>query len=82
YYTERNGYRFANYHRLDIGTTIINRKRKRFESSWNFSVYNVYGRENVYAITFAESEENPEKNEATRIALFRWIPSVTWNFKF
>ena len=82
YYTERNGYRFPNYHRLDLGATFIARKTNRYESSWNFSVYNAYGRQNTYAINFSANEDNPEINEATQIALFRWIPSVTWNFKF
>lgn len=82
YYTERNGYRFPSYHRLDLGATFIARKTKRYESSWNFSVYNTYGRQNVYAISFAAKDDNPEQNEATQIALFRWIPSATWNFKF
>ncbi|MCB0530407.1 MAG: hypothetical protein KDC65_18135, partial [Saprospiraceae bacterium] len=82
YYTERNGYRFPNYHRLDLGATFIARKTSRYESSWNFSVYNAYGRQNTYAISFAANEDDPQKNEATQIALFRWIPSATWNFKF
>lgn len=82
YYTERNGYRFPDYHRLDLGTTFIAQKTKRYESSWNFSVYNAYGRQNAYAINFSESERHPGQNEATQIALFRWVPSVMWNFKF
>ena len=82
YYTERNGYRFPSYHRLDLGATFVVRKTRRFESSWNFSVYNTYGRQNVYAINFAPKDDNPQQNEATQIALFRWIPSATWNFKF
>jgi hypothetical protein len=86
YYTERNGYRMPNYHRLDIGATCYpkkaNKRWERYESSWNFSVYNVYGRENAYTITFRQSASNPNQTEAVRLALFRWIPSVTYNFKF
>lgn len=81
-YTERNGYRMPAYHRLDFGATWQRRKTEKFESSWNFSVYNVYARENAYAITFRESESDPTKTEAVRIALFRIVPSVTWNFRF
>jgi CarboxypepD_reg-like domain/TonB-dependent Receptor Plug Domain len=81
-YTERNGYRMPAYHRLDLGATWERQKTEKFESSWNFSVYNAYARENAYAITFRESQTDPNKTEAVRIALFKIIPSVTWNFKF
>lgn len=82
YYTERNGYRMPDYHRLDIGLTWITRKTERRENSWNFSVYNAYGRQNAYTITFRENEDNPQQTEAVRLALFSIIPSITWNFKF
>ena len=96
YYTERNGYRMPDYHRLDIGVTLYDKGFKtvkdpdsgeekqvprKWEGSWNFSVYNAYGRENAYSITF---KENPEtgQTEAVQLALFKIIPSVTYNFKF
>jgi hypothetical protein len=81
-YSERNGYRMPAYHRLDFGATWQRKKTEKFESSWNFSIYNVYARENAYAIIFRESETDPNKTEAVRIALFRIVPSVTWNFRF
>ncbi|MFK8038780.1 MAG: TonB-dependent receptor [Crocinitomicaceae bacterium] len=94
-FTERNGYRMPEYHRLDLGITLNNKKtkivtdaennqievRKKFESSWNFSIYNAYGRENAYSITFQENEETGQ-TEAVKLALFKFIPSVTYNFKF
>jgi hypothetical protein len=70
------------YHRMDIGATFQHKKTEKFESSWNFSIYNVYARENAYAIIFRESETDPNKTEAVRIALFKIIPSVTYNFRF
>ena len=82
YYTERNGYRFPNYHRLDIGVTLLGKQRPNYEGSWNFSVYNAYGRENAYTITFQQNKDNPSQTEALRTALFKYIPSVTYNFKF
>lgn len=82
YYTERNGYRMPDYHRLDLGMTWENKKKKNYESSWTFSIYNVYGRENAYSINFEQSEQNPAVTEAVQLALFRWVPSVTYNFKF
>jgi len=81
-YTERNGYRMPAYHRLDLGVTWVRKNTEKFESSWNFSLYNVYGRENAYSITFRESETNPGTTEAVQTTLFRWIPAITYNFKF
>ena len=80
-YTERNGYRMPAYHRLDIGATY-EKKHKKYESSWNFSVYNAYARENAYTITFRDNETDPTKTEALRTALFKLVPSVTYNFKW
>lgn len=82
YYTERNGYRMPAYNRLDIGATYIVRKTATKESSWTFSLYNAYGRENAYTINFRTNEDDPTKTEAVQVALFKFIPSVTYNFKF
>lgn len=82
YYTQQNGYRMPDYHRLDIGLTWIRKQTTKFESSWNFSVYNAYGRENAYFISFRQNRENPEKTEAVQVSLFKIIPSVSYKFKF
>jgi len=85
------------YHRLDIGVTYklkeykykINKvsgkkekKKRKVQSSWNFSIYNAYGRENAYSISFQQNENDPSKVEAVQIALFKFVPSITWNFNF
>jgi hypothetical protein len=82
YYTDRNGYRMPDYHRLDLGITIEGKKKKRYESSWNFSIYNVYARENAYSIDFRQSESNPDITEAVQLSLFSIVPSITYYFKF
>jgi len=82
YYTERNGYRMPDYHRLDIGITWQRKKTARFESNWNFSVYNVYGRSNAYAINFQQDPDNPAKMQAVQLSLFRFVPAISYNFKF
>ena len=82
YYTERNGYRMPDYHRLDIGLTWQRKKTAKFESNWNFSVYNAYGRSNAYAINFQQDPDNPAKMQAVRLSLFRFVPAVSYNFKF
>lgn len=82
YYTERNGYRAPAYNRLDIGATWKLRERKHFSSELAFSVYNAYGRQNPYTITFETNPDNPSKTQAVQTSLFRWVPSITYNFKF
>jgi hypothetical protein len=82
YYTDRNGYRMPDYHRLDLSLTWHCRKRKHWESEWNFSVYNVYNRHNTYSIDFQQDPNNPDNTQAIRTWLFGIIPSVTYNFKF
>ena len=82
YYTERNGYRMPPYNRLDLGLTWIRKKTKKFESSWNFSIYNAYGRQNAYEIIFQQDPNDATKTQAVQISLFRWVPSFTYNFKF
>jgi hypothetical protein len=82
YYTERNGYRMHSYNRLDISATLQGKKTAKFDGSWTFSVYNVYGRENPYFVQFQDDPDDPQKTQAVQYSLFRWVPSITYNFKF
>jgi hypothetical protein len=71
-----------NYHRLDLALTWQRKNTDKFESSWNFSIYNVYARENAYTITFRQNVEDPNKTEAVQTTLFKLVPAITYNFKF
>lgn len=82
YYTKRNSYRMPAYHRLDLGATCTLKQTKRTLSELSFSLYNAYGRENAYTIEFRESETHPGTTEAVQTALFKFIPSISYNFKF
>jgi hypothetical protein len=76
------------YNRMDLSLILEGKKKpeKHFESSWAFSIYNVYSRANAFAIVFQEKEDangNPTgQTVAKKVTLFKIIPSVTWNFKF
>jgi hypothetical protein len=89
----RNNYRVPTYHRMDFGVTIKSKEKpsKNFKSSWNFSVYNLYNRENPYAIYFRPISEDDLAKYPTAIVgntaafqttLFKIIPAITWNFEF
>ena len=79
-YSERNGDRMPNYHRLDLGLTWALETKRLTSSELNFSIYNLYNRKNAYSIDFDTNDAGV--TEATRLALFGVVPSVTWNFKF
>lgn len=82
YYNERNGYRAPAYHRLDLGATCVLKKTDKFYSELSFSLYNAYGRENAYMIDFRTNDDDPSKSTAYQYSLFRFVPSISWNFKF
>ena len=80
-YSERNGGRMPLYHRMDVAVTWYKKQTEKYESSWNFSVFNVYGHENAYSISFKESADHT-KTEIVQTSLFKMIPAITYNFKF
>lgn len=89
HYPDRNQNRLSDYHRLDIAATLNlkqtrkNGKERRAESSWVFSIYNVYARRNAQAYYFRESEEQPGVSIVEKLSVLgTMIPSVTYNFKF
>ncbi len=84
YYTDRNAARMPNYHRLDLSMTYEPQRKAeaKYSSSWAFGLYNAYGRRNTYLIDFRDNESNPNITDTYRIALFSFVPSITWNFKF
>jgi hypothetical protein len=86
-YSRINQYRMPSYHRLDLSATYTPqaRKKRRYEGSWVFSIYNVYSRQNPYFIYFDQTGsplEGTLKVEARQVSLFPIIPAVTYNFKF
>ncbi len=85
-FTPRNTYRIKPYHRADFSVTYTpTKKRKRFEQSFNLSIYNLYNRKNVYFI-YTDSEIDFTNlsitNKAYEFSMFVLIPSLTWNFSF
>ena len=61
---------------------VIIKEKKNYVSEINVSIYNVYGRQNAYSIAFEQNETNPSQLDAVQTALFRQVPSISWNFKF
>ncbi len=82
YYTNRNTNRMPNYHRLDVGATMQLKKTKKWTKELVFGLYNLYGRENAFTINFKDNKDNPNVTEISQTSLFRWVPSISYNFKF
>ncbi|MGL1888838.1 MAG: TonB-dependent receptor [Reichenbachiella sp.] len=83
-YSERNGERLPDYHRLDASVTFRSKKNdvRRFQSEWVLSVYNMYNRKNAFSINFLQEENNPNVTYAEKSAIFGIVPSVTYNVRF
>ena len=82
FYSDRNKFRIPDYYRLDLSFNMEgNHKIKKFAHSfWNFSIYNVLGRNNPYSVFFVT--ENGEL-QAYQSSIFSIpVPTITYNFKF
>ncbi len=70
----------------DVSTIKIPKSwAKNYESSWTFSIFNVYNRHNPYIVFFATQgtlANEDYKITAKKLYLFPILPSITWNFKF
>lgn len=82
-YASRNENKLPAYHHLDIAATYTPKpnKNKGWQSSWTFSIYNLYNRKNATSIRFTTNEDTGY-NEARRLSIFGILPSISYNFKF
>ncbi|WP_345193128.1 TonB-dependent receptor [Algibacter agarivorans] len=81
-YSGRNADRLPSYNRLDVSLNYTPKpnKTKGWQSYWVFGIYNVYNRKNAVSINFSQNSET-NTNEATRLAIFGIVPSISYNFK-
>ncbi len=85
-YGDRNSFRMAAYHRLDLD--LSKTKKKRWGEVVNsLSVYNAYSRNNPYYMYFQAASVNNDGTVRTpasyrQVSLFPIIPSVSKAFKF
>lgn len=84
-YNHINSFRMPSYHRLDLSATYKVVNSKGWESSWNFSIYNVYNRANPYYLFFiprGDLDKYELTVEVRKMSIFPIMPSVSWNFKW
>lgn len=82
-YGLRNENSLPAYHHLDVSATYTPKpdKKRKWQSEWVFSIYNVYNRSNAATFTFGQNTDTGQ-SEVRRMSIFGIIPSVTYNFKF
>lgn len=87
YYENRNGYRMAAYHRLDVGFNF-HKEKKYWKRTWSVGVYNAYSRKNPFFLYFRE-EYKLDKNgngylekQLVSVSLFPIIPYISYSFEF
>lgn len=86
-YGPRNSARLPAYNRLDFSATFDPKPKakKRFKSTYTFSIYNAYNRKNPFFLYYnfdIDQEKGIANAGGFQISLFPLIPSVTWNFRF
>jgi hypothetical protein len=96
YGEQRNADRFPDYHRMDASVTWKNVDRgRKWRGSWNFSIYNLYGRKNPFSFQFTDiinDQINFDLSSGEEIVsrrpgvvmtyLFTFLPAFTYNFEF
>lgn len=89
WFGERNSTRLPDAHRLDLSATLHGKQTGRFKSYWVFSIYNVYGQKNPFAITTRVAQDangntigDGSQKEARLTYFFNFLPSLSYNFKF
>ncbi|WP_258102797.1 TonB-dependent receptor [Marinoscillum sp. MHG1-6] len=90
----RNNSRIPDYHRLDVSANLKmrsykpNGKKKKLEDYWVFTVYNLYARENPFAIYFGQGQERLDNGALAGTSAYQtailgtMVPAVSYNFKF
>lgn len=93
-YSETNGYRMRDFHRLDLGVNFT-KKKQWGERTWTISIFNVYNRNNPYFLYM--KRETIIKNQGGhgiiltgdpgglhlyQKSLFSFFPSFAYSFKF
>lgn len=79
-YGEKNSFRMAPYHRMDIGIQF-HKEMKRWERTFELSFYNLYNRKNPF-FYYMGYDNNSNIRRLKQVSLFPIIPSVSWTIKF
>lgn len=79
-YGEKNSFRMAPYHRLDVGIQFT-KVKERYTRTFELSFYNAYNRWNPF-FYYIEKGVTATQNKLMQVTLFPILPSVSWSWKF
>ncbi len=79
-YGEKNSFRMAPYHRLDIAIQF-HKKMPKYERTFELGVYNAYNRKNPF-FYYTQYDYNTQQTKLKQVSLFPVIPSISWTWKF
>ncbi|WP_020530482.1 TonB-dependent receptor [Flexithrix dorotheae] len=91
YYSGRNGYKMADFHRLDLSYNIEGKKNhlRKWKTSQSISIYNVYNRRNPFTV-YSRTKQNSEgeiigdgtEKELRQVSLFPILFSYAFQIRF
>jgi hypothetical protein len=94
-YGQRNNARLPDYHRLDVSAKYRLNKNpeKKYQHDLSFSIFNFYGRKNTLFINYNKTETASgdfqiptnlldAERVSTQFYLFRFTPSISYNFRW
>jgi hypothetical protein len=90
-YGDRNSERLRNYHRLDIALHYTKINKRNRKTTWSFSIYNVYCRQNPYYYYYNtnsstdfnwNSTDSTESLKLYQRSFFPIIPSLSYKIFF
>jgi hypothetical protein len=94
-YGQRNNDRLPDYHRMDVSALFqLNKNQeKKFRHTLSLSIYNFYARKNPLFVNFNQTEGEDgifripsnlltAQRTASQVYLFRWVPSLSYHFKW
>lgn len=87
-YGDRNNARMPDYHRLDLSVHYKKIGKKGRLNTWSVDIFNVYNRQNPFAIFFRQELSYQNGQYITtgyslyQLSLFPILPSISYNLKF
>jgi hypothetical protein len=79
-YGEKNSFRMAPYHRMDIAIQF-HHKKKLWDRTFELGFYNLYNRKNPF-FYYIGYDTTGQQRKLKQVSLFPIIPSVSWTIKF